>query len=293
MHLNQLPSIIDSITKFANENGVLSLIITVIVLGAIASIVLLLYVLLQLIKLQFKAQENSAERDRRIDKVSEKVEGVSEKQEKLVEIVSPVTTAFDKLTQAVNANTELTTATIKSYKSLDDNVTKSYDATSAVIGLSADAVKKNSDANTEKIIKTIDDITITVANELKEPLDKVENAVSGLTDLIKTQVINLETRAISAERTAAQLELRISQLQAVNAGASPDPDHTIPLSELKLPYSPDAAEDNRKVLDDTHDRIEAAERAKLVDATGKPDPEPPTPPAHAIDPVTGEERKVA
>lgn len=291
MYTAQITDAFNLASKFIADHGLFAFLVLVVVIVICFVIGGLVYAILQSFKLLGKMQDNSATRDTRLDELDKGQDRLKDSQEKVADALEKISPAFDRLTEMVNGHTEVTRATVTSYQTLEEKFVQSYDATSIAIGTSSKDVKENSNKNTEKIIKAVDDIKFTVANELKEPLDKVESAVSGLTEMIKSQVMSLEARAINAERTAAQLELRISQLQAVNAGASTDPDHTVPLSEFKLPNSPSAAEDNRKELDDTHQRMEAEQRAKLVEAASGDKPEPPLPPILAVNPDTGDIEK--
>lgn len=284
MPTDKLPEIIDSLSKFVAANGVVALIVLIVALGILGSIFLLLYVVLQLIRLQNKAQDNSAKRDERIDKVSVRIEDVSNDVDKLnmnmMTTDGLVQKALDGLISGLSdINASMKNAS-KVTSDISEHMVTALNEQSTAIGISSTDIKKNSDNNTDKIINEINEIKKgiethdgTMRTDLKDQVDRVIEAVQQLATLIAAK----DTVIATKDATITSLTKRLADMQAVNMGLSVDPHRTEPLGNViaAAKLSPVDGEANRKAIDP------------------KPDDDPPPNPAGAIDPETGEAKKVA
>lgn len=252
---DQIPKIIDAFGKFIAENGVFSAILLLFVLGVLLSIIMLLYVVLQLIKLQTKATDASAKRDERIDRVSTRVEDVQDKvagvQEKLVSIIEPIVPTFRSMKDSMDANTELTRSTVTSYQTLEENVVKSYDAASIIIGRTGDDVKKNSDANTQKIIEDGHSDTEKIIAEVQQ-LAAPSGAIRSDIQRIALDIVDA-FKSLDQKNNNLEIEnqiLRIANEKLITDAIETDPHPSEPLNRIPSgALSPVSGEFNRSVID--------------------------------------------
>lgn len=246
-YLAQITEIGAQISDFVSKNGVLAFLIVIIALVVLIIFAGLIYALTLIAKVLLKQQDSSAKRDERIETVSSKVDDVAKSQDKVEDLLEKSATAYDKMTASMDANTEVTRATVTSYQALDENVVKSYDATSAVIGITSADVKKNSDQNADKIITVIQDFQKSIESEdgaLRTDLKTHSDRIIGQFQALYKRNVELEAENILLKMTSA------ARLQDKNAGVTTDSNPTEPLVVMEAAkLSPIDGEANREIID--------------------------------------------
>lgn len=157
--------------------------------------------------------------------------------------------AFTKLIESIDANTQLTGSTIKSYQNLEEQFVASYDSASKTIDLRALDIKKNSNDNTDRIIEELNKL----AERLENPDGVLRQDLKAQTDTIKG-----ELQSLVQERDNLKIELEIAnlakqsveaKLAEVQSGASDKPEPLTFIMAAEQHLSPIDGAANREAID--------------------------------------------